>query len=145
MRFKDIRSLVERIMYNKSKREQEEEVVYSRFVLSSVRVKTLHPSQEETVKKGKKKKMKEVVPKKEEEGKEEGEKGEGEETPQGGKEMGRYEIYFSFVLYKIEIIFAGLPNEKVTTKQQIWTRTRAKKRKLKSWRTVRGGSREGRP
>lgn len=65
VRFKDIHSLVNRIMYNKSKREVDEEVIYSRFVLSSIRVKTLHPSQEETTKK--KKKRKEVTEKKKEE------------------------------------------------------------------------------
>ncbi|XP_023310427.1 uncharacterized protein LOC108904110 [Anoplophora glabripennis] len=54
IRFKDVHSLANRIMYNKSKREADEEVVYTRFVLSSVKVKTLHPSQEETAKKKKK-------------------------------------------------------------------------------------------
>nr|CAH7728601.1 unnamed protein product [Callosobruchus chinensis] len=40
-RFKDVHSLAARIMYNKKKRESTEEVVYTRFVLSSVRVKEI--------------------------------------------------------------------------------------------------------
>ncbi|KAJ8921144.1 hypothetical protein NQ315_013615, partial [Exocentrus adspersus] len=55
VRFKDVHSLVNRIMHNKTKRERNEEVVYTRFVLSSVRVKTLHPSQEKVAKKKRKK------------------------------------------------------------------------------------------
>uniref|UniRef100_A0AAR5Q8U4 Uncharacterized protein n=1 Tax=Dendroctonus ponderosae TaxID=77166 RepID=A0AAR5Q8U4_DENPD len=45
-RFKDVHSLVTRIMYNKKKRDSNEEVVYTRFVLSAVRTKRLHPSEE---------------------------------------------------------------------------------------------------
>ncbi|XP_030747485.1 uncharacterized protein LOC115875983 isoform X2 [Sitophilus oryzae] len=49
-RFKDIHALVTRIMYNKRKRESLEEVVYTRFVLSLVKVKRLHPSEERLAK-----------------------------------------------------------------------------------------------
>ncbi|KAF7285882.1 hypothetical protein GWI33_009360 [Rhynchophorus ferrugineus] len=42
-RFKDVHSLATRIMYNKQKRENDEEVVYTRFVLSSVKVKRIQP------------------------------------------------------------------------------------------------------
>ncbi|KAG5881077.1 hypothetical protein JTB14_020407 [Gonioctena quinquepunctata] len=41
-RFKDLRSLTARIMFNKRRRENSEKVVYSRFVLSSVKVKEIH-------------------------------------------------------------------------------------------------------
>uniref|UniRef100_A0A6P7G2I3 Uncharacterized protein LOC114333566 isoform X1 n=2 Tax=Diabrotica virgifera virgifera TaxID=50390 RepID=A0A6P7G2I3_DIAVI len=40
-RFKDLHSLTMRILYNKKKRESAEEVAYSRFVLSSVKVKEI--------------------------------------------------------------------------------------------------------
>lgn len=59
-RFKDIRSLASRIMYNKGKREANEDVIYSRFVLSSVRVKEKLMSQEEV--RGKQKKKTKNVP-----------------------------------------------------------------------------------
>ncbi|XP_050312085.1 uncharacterized protein LOC126747459 isoform X2 [Anthonomus grandis grandis] len=49
-RFKDVHSLVMRIMYNKKKRESNEDIVYTRFVLSAVRVKRLHPSEERVLK-----------------------------------------------------------------------------------------------
>ncbi|XP_056633873.1 uncharacterized protein LOC130443327 [Diorhabda sublineata] len=40
-RFKDLHSLTTRILYNKKKRETVEKIVYSRFVLSSVKVKEI--------------------------------------------------------------------------------------------------------
>lgn len=46
-RFKNIKSVTARIMYNKKKRESDENVMYSRFVLSSVRVKEKLLSQED--------------------------------------------------------------------------------------------------
>ncbi|KAJ8954133.1 hypothetical protein NQ318_005727 [Aromia moschata] len=54
----DIHSLATRIMYNKTKRESNEMIVYTRFVLSSIKVKTLHPSQDDVKQKKKKKKSK---------------------------------------------------------------------------------------
>ncbi|XP_074039689.1 uncharacterized protein isoform X2 [Leptinotarsa decemlineata] len=59
-RFKDLHSLVTRIMFNKRRRERSEEVVYSRFVLSSVKVKEIHDwnemmKQRKTARKDKKK------------------------------------------------------------------------------------------
>ncbi|CAH1118613.1 unnamed protein product [Phaedon cochleariae] len=55
-RFKDLRSLTSRMMYNKRKRESSEEIVYSRFVLSSVKVKELRDAGKEKKKKKKKSK-----------------------------------------------------------------------------------------
>lgn len=60
-RFKNIKSLAIRIMINKKKREANEDVVYSRFVLSSVRVKELlldEPTKEKHSKKRTKSAMK---------------------------------------------------------------------------------------
>ncbi|CAG9770182.1 unnamed protein product [Ceutorhynchus assimilis] len=65
-RFKEVHSLVTRIMYNKKKRESNEDVVYTRFVLSSVKVKRLHPS-EERFDKDRKKKSDEKTAEEEEE------------------------------------------------------------------------------
>lgn len=54
-RFKDIKSLATRIMYNKKKREANEDTIYSRFVLSSVRVKEKLLSRENVREKPKRK------------------------------------------------------------------------------------------
>lgn len=48
--FKDVHSLVTRIMYNKKKRETNEEIVYTRFVLSSVKSKRLSDKEDKTKK-----------------------------------------------------------------------------------------------
>ncbi|XP_060534310.1 uncharacterized protein LOC132706790 [Cylas formicarius] len=53
-RFKDLRSLTTRIMYNKSKRDAADDVTYTRFVLSSVKVKRVRRSRENLPRKVKK-------------------------------------------------------------------------------------------
>ncbi|KAL1502117.1 hypothetical protein ABEB36_007309 [Hypothenemus hampei] len=90
-RFKDVHSLVTRIMYNKKKRETGEEIVYTRFVLSSLRTKRLHPSEERFAKDGKKKEEDKKAEDEEEAMAQQGEDGAGMDNKQqstfdGGEE-----------------------------------------------------------
>lgn len=52
-RFKDLHSMVMRILYNKNKREFEEVVEHTKFVLSSCRTMFIQPEQEVKKRKGK--------------------------------------------------------------------------------------------